>query len=323
LAVVGYTGDLMTIQRSSDSGILNIAYNYNYGDVETWIGGSDAYVVTWKDQSGNSSDLTSTGNVLFKLEGDWNTGFYPYLEVNNSNYLSGSTTSLNSESKLVLSAVSAPIGTQDFGGNNVDNMLIYYSETGGYGIVGLGIHDDDVAWRFGTGFSYPQLGDFRSRIVASNNLCVVTASKIDDTERILLDSTQLGGINITSIYGIENTSNLLAVGGGESTRGNSKVCEIIVYTDAVVGDDIMIANNQKGRFGIFDNITPTPTRTMTNTPTPTPTPEPVGWCCEYLDGELVVGFGPITEGACQAFTGSGYTYTWTEGAEIECSPTNP
>jgi len=51
--------------------------------------------------------------------------------------------------------------------------------------------------------------------------------------------------------------------------------------------------------------------------------DPVGWCCEYFEGDLVIGFGPITEGACQAFTGDGFTYTWTEGAEIECPPTNP
>lgn len=246
LAVSGYSGPLMTIRRDSDNATTDVPADYS--GIAAWIGSANAFVTSFKDQSGNGSHLSATGNVTFDLDGDTSTGGQPFAQISSSAYFSGSTSGLNGKTNAILSAVLVPVGSQSAGSNYVNNAVIYFVETGGWGTVSLSCLDAEIAWRFGTG-SFGNRGVLRSRSSASNALCVATASRLSGTERCLINGAQVGA-TYSQGGAIEATSSTLAVGGGEYTPPNAKVCEIVVYADNASGEDVSIANSQAARFGI-------------------------------------------------------------------------
>jgi hypothetical protein len=57
-----YTGNCITVQRSSDSTLKDIGFSGNYLDIGTllsFVGGGHGFVYTWFDQSGNNNHLIS------------------------------------------------------------------------------------------------------------------------------------------------------------------------------------------------------------------------------------------------------------------------
>lgn len=62
-----YTGDAITVRRSSDNTSQNIGFNAN-GNLDTtaltsFVGAGDGFVSTWYDQSGNNRDFTQATSI--------------------------------------------------------------------------------------------------------------------------------------------------------------------------------------------------------------------------------------------------------------------
>lgn len=247
-AVSTYSGPLFRLRRASDEAEIDVPANYS--GISAWIGGSSAGVVTWYDQSSNASHLTADAPVSFDLDGDSSTGSRPFVQIGPSAILYGSTAGLNGVNNAVLSAVLAPIGSQNGGGNYVDRAVIYFNENGPWGTVAFGCRASNASWRFGTG-DYGNAGGVVARTSSSTSICVATVERYSYAEKFFLNGGQIGDTYYPPENSIGNTGSFLQIGGGDSDGGpDAKVCEVLVYANNAAGEAVGIAGNQQARFGL-------------------------------------------------------------------------
>lgn len=250
-----YTGSALRIRRSSDNLESDIGFD-DFGVLDkaaasSFVGGANAFVSAWYDQSGNGKDLsqsTQASQPRLVINGDSDSNNKPYIYLNEAagHKLTGTAT-VNGITNAILGAVTAPVGSQSPGGNNVDNCILYVQESGSWGTCGLSVLAGTIAWRYGTG----QSGNSNAiSKTSSNTLQSAMVVKRNTTEAVIVNNVTLttatGKVSPTSA----NTSALQVGGGDGGNCPNSKLCELLFFSTASSGDETVISLNQKTAFNL-------------------------------------------------------------------------
>ena len=128
-----YSGNAIKVRRSSDNAEQDIAFTNNELDtasLETFASGTDAFVTTWYDQSGNGNDATQTsaadqprivlsGSVLL-------LNSKPAIDPNSATRLNFSALSLNGDFNIV-NVSDFNDGAMAYGGNG--GHFVYFTTT--------------------------------------------------------------------------------------------------------------------------------------------------------------------------------------------------
>lgn len=239
----GYTGNSLRLRRSSDSAESDFGFVNGMLDttsIQTWAGSDTLYVTKVYNQIGGPDLAQSNTNSqpIFVINRTQTNNFSSW-EISSTRKL-GLTLSPNGISYGIMGGVIAPIGSQSSGGYNVAAACLYWAQSAGWGTLCISILDDEIAWRWGTGYSATNT---KAR-TASNALVAACTQKIASIERAFVNGTQLGTDNTGRSYPTANNSSTLSVGGGADGDefANAYVCELIFYPLTDINGDTYTAN---------------------------------------------------------------------------------
>ena len=243
-----YSGDAIVVRRASDNATQSIGFVNNELDttsLESFCSGTDGFVTTWYDQSGNGNDVAQT-----------TAGNQPKIVSSGYTILENGKTAVEFSGSLTYLDASSAIS------DGFTNNSVYYKfEIAQVTITSKGgIFSANAGYR---GFFNPPSYDY-ANFHNPNGLSVISSLNVDRTNQFLfseLFDTSIGSGtyelygngSLERTEGSEGTSNLdtpttLYIGrdpnGGPSGYLNGKIQEIVFYN----------SDQSTNRTGIETNI---------------------------------------------------------------------
>lgn len=251
-----YTGSAIEVRRDSDNATQDIGFVNNELDVttlESFCSGTDGFVTTWYDQSGNGNDATQTTassqpKIYDSVSGVINVNSKPSIDI-----VSGgvrldlpNSTYLYNKSQFFGISVSLADGV----GGSVSTIYTAYTSTG---------YKAALLYGFTTNQRY-EVGGRRNKTDAFTNV-------VDSTNFINQQVLQIGHLNYTdgiaSIYTNNNsvvTNNSFLIGNMDNTSNttvsdNIGGYEAFQFFDGKIQEVIIYASNQLSNVsGMKSNI---------------------------------------------------------------------
>jgi len=245
-----YSGNAIKVRRASDNAEQDIAFSNNELDtatLETFASGTDAFVTTWYDQSGNGNDaaqgtassqpkIVSSGSTILDngkaaVQFDGSDDNLPFTQI-------------QSTAGMYLTAV-ANFNNITGGTNPYQPVTIIGEENGGLvQDVALGARTGSASLYFETGIQ----NEVKSAAILVNTQYLLTGFVDSSTSFISVNGTQTNG-------SAGRNDHLIQVIGGEGLyaipRMNGEVQEILVYTTDVTANKSGIETNINDFYSIY------------------------------------------------------------------------
>jgi hypothetical protein len=160
-----YTGSAIRVRRSSDNAEQDIGFdalgNLDTSSLNSFCSGTNGFVRTWYDQTGNGRDATQTTSAnqpqIYKsATGIVTQNSLPSIEFSSTGTITMTGTyAVNGLNTMNLTLVGR--GTQT-GNQSSARGAIYWTESGSWGSIYFGFNQDFVLGRFGTGQANNNIG---------------------------------------------------------------------------------------------------------------------------------------------------------------------
>lgn len=227
-----YSGPCIRVRRNSDNAELDIPFVNNELDVITlssFCSGTDGFVTTWYDQSGNSKNLLQTASASQPLIYSSSTGVQkdnsiPTLVHGIGKDMSAINVPVNGLTQMSINVTGRGINS----GNQGSGMgMIYWLESGIWGSIYQGHNIDFLLGRYGTGQVGNNIG---GTLPVSTDVRISNMIKEGTTEYFYYNNilrTAPGG----KLNAIANTGSVF------TTNYNGYDCrlqEIIVYNFSIL-----------------------------------------------------------------------------------------
>ena len=237
-----YSGDAIVVRRASDNTTQSIGFVSNELDtasLESFCSGTDGFVTTWYDQSGNGENATqTTSSAQPKIVSAGSTiteGSKPILDFNGtSNYLDASGINAgNPKSLFIINKANAVGGGEKVMFDSVTtNQAIFYKAS-----------NDNITLGFGASSqtSYTLTTDYNLYSIMHNGSS--SNAYVNNSNQILTNA-DLG----TNAF---NGLRIGAVRGSASLFWNGKTAEFIVYASDQSSNRIGIETNINDFYSIY------------------------------------------------------------------------
>jgi hypothetical protein len=230
-----YVGPLVRVRRASDNAEQDIYANYdgtlNTSSLESFCSGTDGFVETWYDQSGNANDATQTS-----------AADQPQIVSSGSVILEGGKPSLDFDGSDDFLNLTSSISTNV---NYTAFQVLKRSATGTLSITLAGVNPQDsyLAWNFTDNNVYfrSERGYITTSLNSINQTLFTSLNIQSGNMTIYQDGTSLLSATPTTLVG---TSLMNAIGIRGSNYGTGTTQEIIVYA----------SDQSTNRTGIETNI---------------------------------------------------------------------
>ena len=227
-----YTGSAIRVRRLSDNTEQDIGFNtlgeLDSSSLNNFCSGTNGFVTTWYDQSGNSRNIVQTtaanqpqivsgGSILVQnnkpsLRFD---GVSDFLQLS-------STLDVNGLSFLYFYTVAQTNNTTL---SNENKSIYHFAETGSWGQVYLSIAQAAMQLRFGTGQANNTVN---ATFTASNLLRLLTSYKNNTS-----DLFDINGNNIVTATGklgtLSGNATTFTLGRGNTTVLECNISEFLIY----------------------------------------------------------------------------------------------
>ena len=246
-----YSGDAIRVRRASDNTEQDIGFD-TYGDLDTaalatFCSGTDGFVKTWYDQSGNANDATQTTTSYQPKIYDSSTGVVtnggrPAIEWH------GTSQRLTNANEIMTGSSLCLIGVMQ---SNATTGLRMWVDQSGANYGGTLLQDDpnyDAFARFGG--TYIPLTNIST---ASTTYALFFANWVSGNSKAHINATQVDSDN-TSFSGSGNTGVQFWIGNdsqGTSRAADGKLQEIIVYTSDQSSNRTGIETNINDYYSIY------------------------------------------------------------------------
>jgi len=248
-----YTGSAVRVRRSSDNAEQNIGFdalgNLNTTALTTFCSGTNGFVTTWYDQSGNGNNLTqsiatnqpqivSSGSVILKNS-------KPTLQTDGNDFFRTSASNIFA-STTNLSAFSVITDLS----NNANNDFIFGVSSGSYGVGDANI----ILRKNSTTF------DFISGLGSATSISIARDTNQNILSGLFLASTSVtirkngaSATNTTLIPSSVNATGLLEVesGLGAVLGGEWLHQELIIYKSNQTANISQIESNLNSYYNVY------------------------------------------------------------------------
>ena len=223
-----YSGDAIVVRRASDNTTQNIGFVNNELDtasLESFCSGTDGFVTTWYDQSGNGLDVAqSTASQQPQIISSGSTiteGTKPTLSFDNDGLLNTSAFVSGSQNRTIVSVAKmteSEAYLYGFGDNGTTqrvsirkrtNYRIEISGTGEESNIPTGSHDLQFLYLDGTTF-----GDLNLSVNGGTTYNFTGTQTLNTDNGLLIGS---GGTDISSSYG-GTLQELIVYGSNEASN---------------------------------------------------------------------------------------------------------
>lgn len=236
-----YQGPLVRVRRSSDNKEANIYALYNgqldVNAIQTFCSGTDGFVTTWYDQSGNGNNATqstaanqpqivSSGSVI-------NVNSKPSLQFDGSNdflTLSNISTNITYSGFQVVKRNSTSTMSVTLAGSSVNDSYLLWN-----------FSDNNAYFRSSQGYITQSLNTTTQQLFTSININSGNMSMYNNASLLLSNTpTSLPGTDVMN-----------AIGRRDANYGEGNTQEIIVYSSNQSSNRIGIESNINSYYGIY------------------------------------------------------------------------
>ncbi len=235
-----YTGDAVRVRRASDNNVIDVGFVNNELDVaavEAFCSGTDGYVHTWYDQSGEGNDVTQvaadsqpiivSSGILESLNGKPSVNFINTGDKLNTN----STITVNSNFIVFNSNAYSNINYVYGSDSSVASGLISGGTSAGINGVGA--------------FSNPNVFFYNDSETAAQKLAVLiqnSNTNIDVNNAGLISTSNIGQVYVESIGNRAPTRSF-------SVRGNIQEC--VFFSDDKLATKADIETNINDYYNVY------------------------------------------------------------------------